>query len=53
MSFVDAASVGYYSKIFVIINVVSYNIGPHYNGTRLYCDNSVLPHTAAPPWMAS
>ena len=35
VSFVDPASDWYSASVPVIINVTSYNIGPHYNGTRL------------------
>ena len=35
MSFVDPASSWYHALVPVIIYVISYNIGPRYNGTRL------------------
>ena len=39
MSFVDPASVWYSASVFVIIHVIFNNIGPRYNGTRLYYAN--------------
>ena len=36
MSFVDPASDWYSVSVPVIIDVISYNIGPSYNGTWLY-----------------
>ena len=36
MSFVDPASDWYFASTSIIINVISYNIGPCYNGTILY-----------------
>ena len=36
MSFVDPASDRYSAWVPVIIHVISYNIGPRYNGTQLY-----------------
>ena len=36
VSFVDSQSDSYSASVPVIIHVISYNIGPHYNGIRLY-----------------
>ena len=36
VSFVDPAFDSYSASISVFINVISYNIEPRYNGTRLY-----------------
>ena len=43
VSFVDPASDWYSASVPVIIYVISYNIGLHYNGTRLYCVYHVGP----------
>ena len=37
MSFVDPESDCYSTSVTVIIDAISYYIGPRYNGTRLYC----------------
>ena len=39
MSFVDPVSDWYSASVPVFIYVISYNIGPRYNGTQLYKDN--------------
>ena len=36
VSFVDPASDRYFATVPVVIYAISYNIGPRYNGTRLY-----------------
>ena len=52
MAFVDPASDGYFASVSVIIYVMSYNIGPHYNGTWLYLFFSLTQTDSTPTQIA-